>query len=231
MQTSTEIGVNHSGMGAATKVAAQMLENTELTKPKRGDERGMAKVRMEYAAEAEPVGSMPEPQQAGIEAVLADKLGERLAFERTGVRLYDALLAKCGANGKADAPPLKELEHIRGEEAEHFALIGKAIESLGGDPTAQTPAADIAGVEGSGLMQVLTDPKTTIAQALHAILVAEMVDNAAWEELIEIADAAGQSELVEQFAKAHAQEAEHWAKVQKWYKEATMTAEQGSKKK
>lgn len=222
MQTTTEIGVNHSGMGNAPKVAKKMLENTELTKPKRGDERGMARVRMEYAAQAEPVGSMPEPRKAGIEAVLADKLGERLAFERAGVRLYDALLAKCSANGKADAPPMKELEHIREEEAEHFALLGKAIESLGGDPTAQTPAADLAGVEGSGLMQVVTDPKTTIAQALHAILIAEMVDNAAWEELIEIADAAGQSELTQQFAKAQEQEAEHWAKVQKWYKGATL---------
>jgi rubrerythrin len=226
MQTSTEIGVNHSGMGNATKVAAKMLENTGLTKPKRGDERGMAKVRMEYAAEAEPVGSTPEPRKAGIEALLTDKLGERLAFERTGVRLYDALLAKCGANGKVGAPPLKELEHLREEEAEHFALIGKAIESLGGDPTAQTPAADITGVEGAGLMQVLTDPKTTVAQALHAILVAEMVDNAAWEELIEIAEAAGKSELVEQFGTAMEQEAEHLEKVQGWYTEATMAAEQ-----
>lgn len=230
MQTSTEIGVNHSGMGNAPKVAAKMRENTELTRPKRGDASSMAKVRMDYAAQAEPVGTMPEPRKAGIEAVLADKLGERLAFERTGVRLYDALLAKCGANGKAGAPPMKELEHLREEEAEHFALIGKAIESLGGDPTAQTPAADITGVEGAGLMQVLTDPKTTVAQALHAILIAEMVDNAAWAELIEIADAAGKSELIEQFAKAQEQEAEHLEKVQGWYKEATMTAEHGSRK-
>ena len=64
--------------------------------------------------------------------------------------------------------------------------VGAAIQSLGGDPTAQTPAADVTGVEGMGLMQVLTDPKTTVAQALHAILVAEMTDNAAWEELIEL---------------------------------------------
>src|SRR5688500_15663531 len=222
MQTRTEIGVNHSGMGAATKAAEKMLENTELTKPKRGDERSIAKVRMEYAAEAEPVGSMPEPRKAGIEAVLADKLGERLAFERAGVRLYDALLAKCGANGKADAPPIKELEHIREEEAEHFALLGKAIESLGGDPTAQTPAADITGVEGAGLMQVLTDPKTTIAQALHAILIAEMVDNAAWEELIELTEQAGNDDLLARFVKARDEEQEHLDKVQAWYKAATL---------
>ena len=124
MQTTTEIGMNHSGMQVAPKAAKKMLDNTELTTPGRGDERGIAKVRMEYAAEAEPVGTLPEPKKTGIEALLADKLGERLAFERTGVRLYEALIAKCGANGKADAPPVEKLEHIRREEAEHFALLG-----------------------------------------------------------------------------------------------------------
>lgn len=225
MQTTTEIGVNHSGMQVAPKAAKRMLENTGLTKPRRGDERGIAKVRMEYAAEAEPVGSLPEPRKTGIEALLADKLGERLAFERTGVRLYEALIAKCGANGEAQAPSAKELEHIRDEEAEHFAMIGDAIEAMGGDPTAQTPAADVIGVEGAGLMQVLTDPKTTVAQALHAILIAEMADNAAWDELIEIARGAGQEALVEEFGKAQEQEAEHLAKVQKWYRAATLGAD------
>src|SRR5688572_5468533 len=150
MQTNTEIGVNHSGMGAATKVAAQMLENTELTKPKRGDERGMAKVRMKYAEQAEPVGSMPEPQKAGIEAVLADKLGERLAFERTGVRLYDALLAKVGAFGDGVAHR-EAVEEIRRDERRHMALLVEVVESLGGDPTAQTPAADVVGVLSTGI--------------------------------------------------------------------------------
>jgi rubrerythrin len=222
MHTTTEIGVNHSGMAIAPKAAKKMLDNTGLTKPGRGDERGIAKVRMEYAVEAEPVGSLPEPKKAGIEALLADKLGERLAFERAGVRLYEALIAKCGANGDAGAPPKDELEHIRQEEAEHFALVGKAIESLGGDPTAQTPAADVTGVEGTGLMQVLTDPKTTVAQALHAILIAEMADNAAWEELIEIARGAGQEALAEEFVSAQEEEAEHLVNVQKWYRAATL---------
>jgi hypothetical protein len=101
-------------------------------------------------------------------------------------------------------------------------MLGKAIESLGGDSTAQTPAADVTGVEGAGLMQVLTDPKTTVAQALHAILIAEMADNAAWEELIEIAHGAGQEALAETFATAQEQEAEHLAHVQNWYRAATL---------
>jgi hypothetical protein len=73
-----------------------------------------------------------------------------------------------------------------------------------------------------GLMQVLNDPKTTVAQALHAIVVAEMTDNAAWDELIELASQAGTDDLVARFTKARANEAEHLEKVQAWYKDATL---------
>ena len=212
--------MNQSGMQTAPDGGQKMLENIELTKPKRGDERDLAKIRLEYAKDAEPVGTIPEPKQSGMRPVLVDKLGERLAFERSGVRLYDALMVKCAADGSAGIPA-KELKHIRDEEAMHFALVGAAIQALGGDPTAQTPSADVAGVEGMGLMQVVNDPKTTVAQALHAILVAEMTDNAAWDELIELTSQAGNDDLVARFTKARESEAEHLEKVQAWYKAAT----------
>ena len=217
MENRTEIGINHSGMQGSPD-ADDMLENIKLTKPRRGDERAMAKVRAEYGEEAGPVGSLPNPQE-GATAVFMDKLGERLAFERSGARLYDALLAKCEALGARI--PAKDLQHIRDEEATHFALVGAAIQSLGGDPTQQTPGADVSGVEGMGLMQVLTDPKTTVAQALHAILVAEMTDNAAWEELVELTSQVGNDDLVKRFARARDEELEHLEKVRRWYKEAT----------
>jgi ferritin-like protein len=221
MQPKTEVGINHSGMQAAPDAGEKMLENMKLTKPRRGDERDLAKIRAEYAREADPVGTLPEPKQSGMRAVLMDKLGARLAFERTGTRLYDALIAKCQAE-RASGLPLKELQHIRDEEATHFALLGAAIQSLGGDPTAQTPEADVSGVEGMGLVQVLTDPRTTLAQALHAILVAEMTDNAAWEELIELTTQAGNDDLLARFIKAHEEEIEHLEKVRGWYRTATL---------
>ena len=221
MQPMTEVGMNHSGMQSADDGGEKMLENMKLTRPKRGDERDLAKIRLEYAREADPVGTLPEPKQSGMTALLMDKLGERLAFERSGTRLYDALMVKCAAD-KSAGVPMSELKHIRDEEAVHFALIGAAIQSLGGDPTAQTPGADVTGVEGMGLMQVLADPKTTVAQALHAILVAEMVDNAAWEELIELTSQVGNDDLVARFSKARDEETEHLEKVQAWYREATL---------
>ena len=211
--------MNQSGMQTSEDGGEKMLENIKLTKPPRGDETDLAKIRLEYAKDAEPVGTIPEPDQS----LLMDKLGERMAFERAGTRLYDALMVKCAAD-KSARIPAKDVKHIRDEEAMHFALVGAAIQSLGGDPTAQTPAADVAGVEGMGLMQVLNDPKTTVAQALHAILVAEMTDNAAWEELIELTMQAGNDDLVARFTKARDSEAEHLEKVQGWYKAATMAA-------
>jgi rubrerythrin len=224
MQLTTEVGMNHSGMVIAPD-SEKMLENTELTKTNGGDETDLAKLRLQYAKEAEPVGSLPEPQQTGVARVLMDKLGERLAFERAGTRLYDALMVKCAA-AASKIVSSKEIKHIRDEEAVHFALLGAAIQSLGGDPTAQTPCADVTGVEGQGLMQVVNDPKTTVAQALHAILVAEMTDNAAWEELIELTEQAGNDDLVARFTKARDEEQEHLEKVQGWYKQATLaTAE------
>lgn len=224
MQTKTEVGTNRSGLVMAEDGGEKMLENMELTKPSRGDERDLARIRLEYAKEAEPVGTIPEPGPS----ILMDKLGERLAFERAGTRLYDALMVKCAAE-KSGGIPAKELKHIRDEEAMHFALVGAAIQSLGGDPTAQTPSADIAGVEGSGLMQVLNDPKTTVAQALHAILVAEMTDNAAWDELIDLVSQAGNDDLLARFTKARDSEQEHLEKVQRWYKTATMAAAEAEK--
>jgi rubrerythrin len=220
MQDRTELAANRTGLDAAPEAAAKMLENIDRTQPSsKGDEQGIAKLRGEYNAQADPVGTIPGANGGGrAEMVFMDKLGERLAFERSGTRLYDALIAKCRANGSGSGVPLKEAQRHRDEEAEHFALVGAAIQALGGDPTAQTPSATVAGVEGSGLMQVLTDPKTTVVQALHAMLVAEMTDNAAWEELVELARGAGEPELVERFTKALETEREHLEEVRSWYK-------------
>lgn len=98
-------------------------------------------------------------------AVLLDKLGERLAFERTGVRLFDGLLAKFEAGGSwPGGPTMEELVRFREHELEHLTLMKEALEGLGADPTAMTPSADIAGVEGLGVLQVITDPRTPTAR-------------------------------------------------------------------
>jgi hypothetical protein len=54
--------------------------------------------------------------------------------------------------------------------------------------------------------------------------VAEMTDNAAWDELIELTGQLGNDDLVARFSKARDSEQEHLEKVQGWYKAATTAA-------
>jgi hypothetical protein len=233
----TELGLNKTGLQMSPEHMKKMLEVTDLTVPSsEGSDQALAEIRLQYISAAEPVGSVPPPltikgmAKTGMKMATGnrpqafiDKLGERLAFERNGVRLYDALITKFMA--QQDIPgsiTLDHLNHHRVEEAAHMALVRECIEQLGGDPTVQTPCADVAAVEGSGLMQVITDPRTTFMQSLHAILVAELADNAAWEELVVMARQMGHDDMVARFEEASAHEQEHLEHVKQWHLEGTL---------
>lgn len=238
MRSKPTMGANRTGMQAApVELAQEMLEVTALTKPPRGDGQSIAAMRGTYLrdGEVQPLGSIPPPRtikgaaKAGVKAltgkkahVLLDKLGERLAFERAGTRLYEALIGKCEVAPQDGVVELDELRHFRDEEAQHFALVKSCVEQLGGDPSAQTPCADLVGVEGSGLMQAITDPRSTVAQSLHAILVAELTDNAAWEELITLAEKMGEDEMAAQFRAAGEREQEHLATIRGWHERSAL---------
>jgi len=189
-----------------------------------------AELWMRYASDLEPVGTMPPPgtlkglaksaidMVSGTNAqVLIDKLGERMAFERTGTRLYELMCMKLDLRGSwSGGPDRQDLVQIRNDEHQHFQLLAEAIRELGGDPTAVTPAADLVAVESQGLQAVVADPRTTPAQALHAIMSAELVDGAGWELLIQLAQAAGRDPMVVRFRQAAVKEEEHLRKVRRW---------------
>jgi bacterioferritin (cytochrome b1) len=152
--------------------------------------------------------------------VLLDKLGERLAFERTGVRLYEAVLAKMPAARLSEGTlTVEEVRRFRDAELAHAHLVKDAIEELGGDPTAVTPCADLAGVQGQGLLQAVTDPRTTLTQCLDALLIAELADNDGWKMLIALAEAAGLQELAQRFTEALAEEDRHLTSMRAWIAE------------
>lgn len=67
-------------------------------------------------------------------------------------------------------PTLAGLRQIRDAELRHFLLLTRAVTELGGDPTVQSPCADVAAVASLGIMQVLADPRTSVTQCLQAIL-------------------------------------------------------------
>ena len=228
---STEMGTNKTGVQMSPVDIKEMMKAVKTSgNGGAGDGAGIAAVRTSYIADADPLGTVPPPGTVKGAAktamkkltgkapeVFIDKLGERLAFERSGVRLYEALLTKCQATPeKLPGMSTEQLMHFRDEEAKHFKLVAEYLEHLGADPTAQTPAADVTGVTSMGIMQVLDDPRTTVAQSLQALLIAELADNAGWELLIELAEELGQDDMVTSFEEALAEEVEHLDHVRKW---------------
>jgi rubrerythrin len=235
-----EMGANRTGIASAAELAAEMVQGTQEFPPSApGDEQEIARVRGAYTKEAEPLGSVPPPilepvpeQTAGEEALMAeliDKLGARLAFERSGVRLYSALLSKFDVHGTFPGGPERDdLEHMRDEELEHFHLLSGAVEELGGDPTAVTPAADLQATMTRGILDVLVDPRTTFVQGLEAILLAELADNDSWYLLSMLATQMGKEDLATDFEEAEANEREHLTRVRTWLLAASGAIEASS---
>lgn len=243
MAKSTQMGMNRTGAQMSPKDVKQMQQDAgNLTQLQETQKQGVTEfeaveMRMRYIQEADPVGSVPLPgtvkgamktsmqKLSGRNAeVFIDKLGERLAFERTGTRLYEALIVKCRGAAQAGQVnvSIDQLLHIHGEEARHFKLLTAAMEKLGADPTAMTPCANTTAVQSIGILQVVTDPRTSIPQCLNAILTAELADNAGWELLIQLANEMGQDEMVAQFQEALAAEQEHMIIIKQLLQDAVM---------
>jgi rubrerythrin len=229
----TQTGMNRTGIASAEVDIEEMLASarrTEVTP----DGKSFEKEHLTWARGAGPVGTMPPPaslkgvakttidvMQGKRTNVLLDLLGERLAFERTGTRLYEGLLVKLAAADPHPGGPTRvELERVRDEELRHLALLKEAIEQLGADPTVVTPSADVAGVAGQGWVQAIGDPRVTLTEGLKVILQAELVDNESWASLIELTTGLGQTELAERFRGALTEEEEHLELVRGWVRAA-----------
>lgn len=219
---------NRTGMGTSPHADA-MMEVPGMTRPSRDGAR-LKELHADYLRETRSLGTVPPPSTAkgalktawealkGHKAVaLVDKTAERLAFERAGVRLYDALLDKMNASPAFDGgPSVAEVQAIRNEELEHARMLARTLEELGADPTAVTPSADLVAVEGMGLGAVLGDPRTTVGQCLHALLVAELADGEGWSLLRQLASEMGQEDLGERFLVAEQEEERHLVQVRDW---------------
>jgi rubrerythrin len=207
-----------------------VIEEAERAPISPGSVENLLSARAEFAIESGPVGSVPPPStvkgvvKSAVEAVkghaptvFIDRLAERLAFERTGTRLYQAILVKFDSGSSwTGGPTRSELERFHDDELDHFHLLRAALEELGADPTVMTPAADVIGVASGGLIQVVTDPRTTLPQCLQALLTAELTDNDGWQMLSELARSIGKGDMVERFVRAQQQEAIHLAHVRRW---------------
>jgi tRNA isopentenyl-2-thiomethyl-A-37 hydroxylase MiaE len=242
MKTTTEIGMNRTGIAFSPKASTETIEFAQSRAPSsEGDVRVETGVLTDYARMAEPAGKVPPPASlTGMSQTLVqklagknvaaflDKLGQRLAFERAGVRLYDALIAKCRGSDLPAAFGIDELVKIRNDELRHFKVLTACIQELGADPTAMTPCANVVGVESMGLMQVVNEPRMSVVQSLDAIFAAELVDNAAWEQLIPLANALNMTDFAERFRSALEQEEEHLQTVRRWVSQSALSDLEGN---
>lgn len=237
MEKTSELGANKTGVDMSPKQIKDMIATEDLSAVDKSDSSAATSMRRYYYETSDPLGSVPMPGtvkgvlKSGLKMVtglhpesFVNKLGERLAFERTGVRVYDQLITKCAfavENGMSSVDiPLDTLREFRDQELEHFMLLKECFEQLGADPTAQTPDADASAVASSGLLKVIMDPRTSVSQSLAAMLSIELTDNAAWELLIQLAEDMSLSDMVSRFEHALDQEETHLAQVREWYEES-----------
>lgn len=237
MTKPTDIGMNRTGIATSPIDSRRTIEGAADAHTG-GPLDGAALIaeRQSWARDAPPIGTMPPP--ASIKGVMKtviekieghkptvflDKLGERLAFERTGTRLYEAAIAKlAGADPHPSGPSRADLEEIHDTERRHFGLLRDAIVQLGADPTVMTPSADLIAIAGLGWVQAVSDPRTTLNQCLDILLMAELVDGDGWQLLAELAGQLGFDDLAGQFRDALLEEERHALRVRGWISAALL---------
>lgn len=229
MTAKTELGLNRTGIATSPQAATDMQNESLKRNPEamRGEE--LAIVRIHYAKEGDPIGSLTPPTtlkgmaktamqalKGNHPAMLIDQLGARLGFERAGVRLYEGLLSKFDAYGTWDGGPSRsELQLICEDELVHMHTVRWALQKLGADPTIITPAADVEDVSAEGIRQVIFDPRTNLFQSMHAIHIAELADNDAWSMLIALVEPVDE-EIAAKFQECLIAEQRHLREVRTW---------------
>ncbi len=222
LETSTTSGTNHTGLAPHGDVLAKMIEGAhEFPPTSSGGPAGIAEARIDYARVGEPPATMPSAPVTPAKLPLLDRLGARMQFERTGTRLYDALISKLDAYGSFDGGPSRqELLEIREQELSHALLTQELVGSIGGDPTAITPGANLQATASQGIACVLLDPRTSLIDCLEAMLIIELTDLDSWGMLARIAEPLGDAGMIDKITQAQKVELEHLAKVRGWLEAA-----------
>lgn len=231
MKKPTDLGMNRTGIDMSPADSKDIIKTANTTMPTSVDGLASDNIERTYIQEADPVGTVPMPGTLKGAAksmlkkasgkhpeVLIDRLGQRLAYERSGVRLYDAFILKCESLSEINAPnfSIDLLKEFRDEELKHFVMLRDSIKMLGADPTATTPAADVDGVASMGFVQALNDPRTSVDECLCVMLTVELADNDGWDTLIKLSAAFGFEDMAKDFQNAKAEEDRHLEHIRSW---------------
>lgn len=79
-----------------------------------------------------------------------------------------------------------------------------------------TRLGNLHAVASKGLCAVISDPRANLREAMEAILVAELVDNDCWENLVDLSRALGHEDLAVAFTEARTEQREHLRGVRLW---------------
>lgn len=145
---------------------------------------------------------------------LVDLLAERATFEKTAVRLYDALLAALvDVDDDNVAASIGDLRRHREEERQHAEWLDGVLHDLGGRPTPGLPAA--VSREARALEEVIRGKRNGagLQPAFHAMLAAELMDAEGWKLLLEIAESVGDTAAARELRTRVAHEDEHLALI------------------
>ncbi len=138
-----------------------------------------------------------------------DVLSERLAFERAGVKLYDRIIEVMRASADENVNRmLPEMQKHRDQEKEHEEWLEEQIRSIGGDAHTETDKSRLVTRESKGIEEVVMSD-AQLPHLFHALLAAELVDNAGWDLLVQIADEADDSDAKREFKKRLHEEEDH----------------------
>lgn len=150
-----------------------------------------------------------EKMAKGNKTKLLDLLSERLCFERSGVKLYDKVIERMRSSSEpAIKKMLDQMQEHRNQEKEHEEWLEECIRELGGDDKQLTEKARLVQEMSKGIEQVvMSDPQ--IPHLFQALLAAELVDNAGWDLLVDLADEAGDRAATKEFKKRLREEEEH----------------------
>src|SRR5689334_12749472 len=106
--TQADKAKNRTGVLIAPELAEELIEGANAFSPEANLDQSEADgIRSEYIRDGVRLGSHPSAPDAET-AVLLDKLGARLAFERSGVRLYDGFIRKRATLDEALHPTVEE---------------------------------------------------------------------------------------------------------------------------
>jgi rubrerythrin len=125
------------------------------------------------------------------------------------VKLYDTLLERL-----RDAPDARlqaligRVQRFRDEEKEHEEWLEQRIRALGGDTVGVTEQAILVRAESEGVERVIRRDES-IPHDFHALLTAELSDNAGWDLLVQLADEFGDSGAKKEFKKRLHEEEKH----------------------